>query len=92
MKTQNRQDERRFKVNSIRNWLKSAPEMEVSEMKIKFLATGMDLEIHSIHHYVKQALLLINREAIFGPDAQRMFPPRKSPKKVCVTSKRSLSF
>ncbi len=65
MKTQNIHDERRFKVNSIRNWLKSDPELEVSEMKTKFLAMGMDLEVHSINHSLKEALLLINREVIF---------------------------
>jgi hypothetical protein len=92
VKTQNIRDERRFKVNSIRNWLKSDPEMEVSEMKTKFLAMGVDLEVHSINHSLKEALLLINREVIFGPDAQRMFPPRKSSKKVRVASKSSLSF
>jgi hypothetical protein len=35
---------------------------------------------------------LLKKALIFGPDAQRMFAPRKSSKKVRVASKRSLSF
>jgi hypothetical protein len=65
--------------------------MEVGEMKTKFFAMGMDLEIDSINHSLKEARLLMNREVIFGPDAQRMFPPRKSLKKVGMASKRSWS-
>jgi len=90
VKNLNKHDERRFRVNVIRDWLKNDPGMEVSEMKTKFLEMGLDLEIQTINYYVGKALLLINREEIFGPDAQRLFPTsQKSRRKSSAASNSS---
>jgi hypothetical protein len=80
MQNPNKRAERRFMVTLVRDWLACDPKVTVKEIQTKFLAMGIDLKSYTVHHYRKDALLLINREMLFGPDAQRMFRTSKSSK------------
>jgi hypothetical protein len=73
MQNPNGKVERRFMVGMVRDWLAIDPKIIVKEIQTKFLAMGMNLKPYTVHHYRKDALLLMNREMLFGPDAQRMF-------------------
>jgi hypothetical protein len=67
-------EERRRTVCLIRDWLESEPRISVEDIQRKLLASGMQLSTASVFHYRYKARVLLNRELLFGPDAERMFP------------------
>jgi len=72
--TERAQAQRRRRVSLIRDWLASDPRMSVEEMESRLLRKRMDIGRHSILHYRRLAKILLNRELVFGSDAERMFP------------------
>jgi hypothetical protein len=73
MISENRREERKRIVRLIRDWLKSDSETSDEEIHRKLQACGMCLSSERIRHYCEKARILLNRETIFGPDAERMF-------------------
>lgn len=71
-----RRAERRRVVNLIRDWLKSESGISDKEIQRKLQAVGTHLCFNTTHNYCEKARILMNREVLFGPDAERMFPKR----------------
>jgi hypothetical protein len=67
-------EERKRIVRLIRDWLKGNSETSDREIHRKLQASGTHLPIERTRQYCVKARILLNRETIFGPDAERMFP------------------
>jgi hypothetical protein len=74
MTHEGRRAERKRIVRLIRDWLKRGPGTSDEEIHRKLRASGTHLSSERTHYYCEKARILLNREAIFGPDAERMFP------------------
>jgi hypothetical protein len=70
--------ERTRMVRLIRDWLKSDARTTEEEIQRKLQAIGTNISSSTTRHYCGKARILLNRELLFGADAERMFPkPRK---------------
>jgi hypothetical protein len=66
-------EERKRIVRLIRDWLKSDSETSDEEIHRKLQASGTHVSIDRARQYCVKARILLNREAVFGRDAERMF-------------------
>jgi hypothetical protein len=57
----------------IRDWLKAEPGMSIEEIQHKFREIGTHLSLATTRNYRESARLFLNREVLFGPDAERLF-------------------
>jgi hypothetical protein len=67
-------EERKRIVCLIRDWLKSDSGTSDQEIHHKLQASGTRLSLEKTRQYCQTARILLNREAVFGADAERMFP------------------
>jgi hypothetical protein len=74
MTTEGSREERKRIVRLIRDWLKSDSGTSDEEIHRKLRASGTHLSAERTRQYCVTARILLNREAVFGPDAERMFP------------------
>jgi hypothetical protein len=68
--------ERTRMVRLIRDWLKSDMRTTEEEIQRKLRAIGANISSSTTRHYCGKARILLNRELLFGADAERMFPTR----------------
>jgi hypothetical protein len=72
-----RVNQRRKYVKMIREWLETNKRLDLEEIDRRFNAEGVYLKRPTLSYYRYQAKILLNRETVFGTDAERMFGTKK---------------
>jgi len=65
-------------VRLVCEWLRTDPRISPEEIRSRFAAIGCGPKPHNVGYYLARAKVLLNRELLFGSDAEPMFTARGS--------------